>query len=104
MTDDGKLCCEDCECRRVIPPSTSYPEGCAVEDCPMKRALDAQTRWADEAEAEVERLTAIPYRCPVCGGRGAMPLGFYSMGELSSSATPDTCRACGGRGIIGGPR
>ena len=48
--------------------------------------------------------------CPVCGGKGLVPSGFYDVGSGSSnlynvhktSATPDpeTCRSCQGRGYI----
>jgi hypothetical protein len=46
----------------------------------------------------------IPYRCPVCDGKGLVPNGFYravGMNEWgSSSASPETCRTCKGIGII----
>ena len=44
--------------------------------------------------------------CPVCGGKGLVPNGFY---DLSSnldnirkivSTTPETCRSCQGKGYI----
>ena len=46
--------------------------------------------------------------CPVCGGKGLMPNGFYDIGlsnsinypQKTTSATPETCRSCGGKGYI----
>lgn len=46
-----------------------------------------------------------PYRCPVCGGRGTVPHGYYSTqnpGWNTADITPETCRACGGTGIVWG--
>jgi rRNA maturation protein Nop10 len=43
------------------------------------------------------------YRCPVCGGRGLVPAGFYNIGVFgggSTTATSETCRACGGSGLV----
>ena len=40
--------------------------------------------------------------CPVCSGRGIVPLGFYDgFGPYMSSAgdTTEPCRACGGTGV-----
>lgn len=42
--------------------------------------------------------------CPVCGGRGLVPVGFYTaVGTPYYSTTntsPETCRSCGGKGYI----
>lgn len=42
--------------------------------------------------------------CPICGGKGLVPNGFYySVGTSYYSTTntsPETCRSCGGRGYI----
>ncbi len=42
--------------------------------------------------------------CPVCGGRGIVPQGFYTYPEgqdfSSTSALPEECRTCVGAGII----
>lgn len=44
------------------------------------------------------------YVCPVCGGKGLVPNGFYNtIGTqyyTSSSTAPETCRSCGGKGYI----
>jgi hypothetical protein len=44
-----------------------------------------------------------PYKCPVCGGNGLVPNGFYSQtgGKWwSTSTTPETCKSCSGTGIV----
>ena len=40
--------------------------------------------------------------CPVCGGKGIVPPGFYSINpENTTTVTPpEHCKACFGRGII----
>ena len=45
-----------------------------------------------------------PYCCPVCGGKGLLPHGFYipSKAFSSCSTEPETCRTCGGTGVIWG--
>jgi DnaJ-class molecular chaperone len=47
---------------------------------------------------------STPYACPVCGGRGLVPSGFYMAIGVDtwggSSLAPDTCRSCQGTGII----
>lgn len=49
----------------------------------------------------------IPYKCPVCNGKGQVPSGFYNVhvpGVVFTSTTnvSETCRSCGGSGIIYG--
>lgn len=45
------------------------------------------------------------YKCPVCGGRGFVPFGFYSnqtydgSSETNSTST-ELCRSCNGGGIV----
>ncbi len=44
-----------------------------------------------------------PYVCPVCGGNGLVPNGFYlqTTGQWTTSSTaPETCRSCNGQGYI----
>lgn len=46
-----------------------------------------------------------PHKCPVCGGRGTVPHGFYNinMGPLASTTggtQPEECRSCNGKGVI----
>jgi len=45
----------------------------------------------------------MPFVCPVCGGNGLVPRGFYMQvsGNWSvTDATPEICRSCGGNGIV----
>jgi len=41
-------------------------------------------------------------KCPVCEGRGNVPVGFYNPYGLGtvSSTTPEECKTCHGSGII----
>lgn len=43
-----------------------------------------------------------PYKCPVCGGRGKVPNGFYNTSPYysSSSLSDEICRSCSGSGIL----
>ena len=46
-----------------------------------------------------------PFVCPVCGGNGLVPNGFYSQtgGQWSTTdTTPEECRTCNGTGIVWG--
>ena len=45
-----------------------------------------------------------PHICPVCGGKGLLPHGFYipSKAFSSCSTEPETCRTCGETGVIWG--
>jgi len=47
--------------------------------------------------------TKLPYCCPVCGGNGLVPGGFYDSisSTLVSSETTEKCRSCV-KGIIWG--
>ena len=42
--------------------------------------------------------------CPVCGGKGLVPNGFYLLGGTwqysTTNISPETCRSCGGKGYI----
>lgn len=44
------------------------------------------------------------YICPVCGGKGLVPNGFYTAVGTSyystTSTSPETCRSCRGKGYI----
>ena len=46
-----------------------------------------------------------PYCCPVCGGNGLVPNGFYLQtgGQwATTNTTPEQCRTCNGTGIVWG--
>lgn len=36
----------------------------------------------------------VPYRCPVCEGRGVVRQNFYTMAESSTDVTNVPCRSC----------
>ena len=41
--------------------------------------------------------------CPVCGGNGLVPCGFYNQTSGhwgTTSITPETCRSCNGTGVV----
>lgn len=39
-----------------------------------------------------------PHKCPVCDGKGKMPMGFYREGMA------EECRSCEGRGLVWPPQ
>ena len=44
-----------------------------------------------------------PYKCPVCGGSGLVPNGYYNQTSgvwSTTSTTPETCKSCNGTGIV----
>ena len=69
-------------------------------------AVDELIGWsiaADFAEAYAAQQFIIPYRCPVCGGNGIVPNGFYNTVTGICSTTsiiPETCRTCNGSGVF----
>lgn len=41
------------------------------------------------------------YKCPVCNGKGIVPIGFYDLSGTSTfKKIEDKCRSCNGTGII----
>lgn len=45
----------------------------------------------------------FPYRCPVCGGKGFVPSGFYSVfpyDQTTCTSLTEKCRSCNGSGIV----
>ena len=44
--------------------------------------------------------------CPVCGGKGKVPNGFYNAigvnNYCTASIAPEICRSCNGTGIVSG--
>lgn len=42
-----------------------------------------------------------PYRCPICGGTGDVPAGFYGPASLTDTAA-EPCRSCQATGIVWG--
>ncbi len=41
---------------------------------------------------------ATPHKCPVCFGKGKVPVGFY--GDQGSDASEPQCRSCHGQGVL----
>ena len=46
-----------------------------------------------------------PATCPVCGGKGLVPAGFYEIGRTEfawggTSCPTETCRSCNGKGYF----
>lgn len=48
-------------------------------------------------------LRRVPYKCPVCEGKGVVPAGFYeSCGGYLTNISSITCQSCDGTGIVWG--
>jgi hypothetical protein len=66
--------------------------------------LDAMTEFASLKPTEEKPMTAEEVqRCPVCGGNGLVPNGFYNTVTgiwSTTSITPEVCRSCNGTGIV----
>ena len=62
------------------------------------------TEWLEEKYLSLSPAAGEQaQRCPVCGGNGLVPNGFYNTvtGIMSTtSITPETCRSCNGTGIV----
>jgi hypothetical protein len=41
---------------------------------------------------------ATPHKCPICEGRGTVPVDFYAEQEVYASR--QICKACGGSGLV----
>jgi hypothetical protein len=41
-----------------------------------------------------------PQKCPVCDGKGTIPIGFYSDIAVGGDMQEPTCRTCKGDGIV----
>ena len=71
---------------------------CSFIDSQIKATLE-------EYGCVFEKTQAIPHRCPVCGGSGLVPEGFYlqTSGYWSTTGTMmEQCRTCGGTGVVWG--
>jgi len=72
-----------------------------VDKDDWKRARKA---YATAVKSEpAEGAEEIAQRCPVCGGNGLVPNGFYNTVSgvgSTTSITPETCRTCNGTGFI----
>lgn len=60
----------------------------------------------DISLSHIGRMPQAPFCCPVCGGNGLRPAGFYSQTtgtwSASSAAEMEQCRSCDGTGIVWG--
>lgn len=66
------------------------------DNCPFCRhSLDAM-----KLGPRLYKESDLPYKCPVCDGRGLVqpPAGGYSAGVLSTADV--TCNACKGAGVL----
>lgn len=47
---------------------------------------------------------SMPYKCPICEGRGLVPNRFYSAigvdHYVSTNVNPEKCKSCNGTGIV----
>ena len=66
-------------------------------------ALKAMREFAAQQQPTAEGAEETAQRCPVCGGNGLVPNGFYNQTSgywSTSSISPETCRTCNGTGVI----
>jgi hypothetical protein len=83
--------------------------GCGNSPVAFKRQIlcrtNSMTKW-DAMKSRIVAATPGPWQtCPVCGGNGLRPNGFYSQttGAWGSSTTgTEICRSCEGKGYICG--
>lgn len=70
--------------------------------CHCQRCHDQSDCW-DRASGRTKAPTLMyPHRCPICAGKGWVPLGFYASipTQPSTGCPTETCRSCWGRGIV----
>ena len=68
-----------------------------------ENAIKAMEAYAAQQKPPSSATAEEPHRCPVCGGNGLVPNGFYDQtsGQWTSCSTlPETCRSCNGTGVI----
>jgi hypothetical protein len=89
--------------------SREYADTIEVHPCAHRSGLitgfEAGYKQASESNPNIKppTTTRTPHICPVCGGNGLVPNGFYShtSGQWSTtSETAEQCKSCIGRGII----
>lgn len=47
-------------------------------------------------------ITLIPWCCPVCQGRGWVPVGFYESWAVNPTSANPSCKSCDSTGIVWG--
>ena len=85
----GKL---ECEVREDAVTMFTFCDSCLKK---LRDILNGQ-----QLSVSVE---SVPHRCPVCGGNGLVPNGFYrqtSGNWVTTDATPEQCKSCNGIGIV----
>jgi len=83
--------------------SKKIPEDEPLSESTKKKIQDSKS-FPDAMTSQIFHQK-IPYCCPVCGGNGLVPHGFYNQtgGQwITSSFSPETCRSCNGTGIVWG--
>ena len=80
------------------------------QPCPICGRFYCDGRWCSAAVSSwpdwptYPKSRRIPHTCPVCGGRGMVPAGFYdsSPGSIGGavSLAPERCCTCEGKGIV----
>lgn len=84
-----KICCQKCgkEIENHTVGAQYWCKDCTAQTIVFTNPVENKT----------------PHCCPVCGGNGQVPNGFYNQtgGKWASSSTaPETCRTCSGSGIV----
>ena len=79
----------------------------SVETCTIGAGIYGGEIYVRKSDFDrvVEELTKpnVLNRCPICGGNGIVPNGFYTLTtEIWStvSTTPEKCKSCNGTGIV----
>jgi hypothetical protein len=60
---------------------------------------------SDVGPGRPETTTLVPWLCPVCQGRGFVPVGFYNPFDVSAGSTTaanPSCKSCDATGIVWG--
>ena len=76
--------------------SPTYHDKMWCRDCQQLNHYKPKQPTAEGAEE-------IAQCCPVCGGNGLVPCGFYNQTSGhwgTTSITPETCRSCNGTGVV----
>jgi DnaJ-class molecular chaperone len=61
---------------------------------------DCQALTSGDCGKHIVSVAQQPYRCPVCEGRGTVPMNFYSGATIANSTAPEECRTCNGTGVL----
>ena len=86
---------------------SGYCQFCREKD-ERAATIEAREETGRKAVPPVPQYTeytteTLPYCCPVCGGNGLVPNGFYRQtggNWVSSDSTPEQCKTCNGTGVV----